>query len=256
MSKQTVLKVLGTGSKGNCYVLNRNGRSVILDAGIRYQDILKGVAFDLEKVDGCFVTHAHLDHAKSASDLIANGVTVAMSQGTADMMFDPDDYLMEQVYIAKHNTLIGCGGWAIKPFNVNHDAPGTLGFLVNRSETDGSKLKILYMTDADTMPYKFNGLTHLVIECNYVTDILMSNLRSASINDKLRNRIKHTHMALETLVGWLKTLDLTECRKIILVHLSNENSDADRMTAEIEHATGVTTVCAESGQSILLSDEF
>ena len=57
------LKVLSSGSQGNCYLLESNGETLILDCGIPIKEIKKGLDFDISKVVGVCVSHGHLDHA-------------------------------------------------------------------------------------------------------------------------------------------------------------------------------------------------
>lgn len=53
------LKVLSTGSKGNCYLLSTENETLILDCGIPIMDIKKCLDFDLGGVVGVVVTHSH-----------------------------------------------------------------------------------------------------------------------------------------------------------------------------------------------------
>lgn len=56
----TKLKVLGTGSSGNCYLLECDGKTLILDAGISVKDIKIGLNFNISGVSGVFISHSHL----------------------------------------------------------------------------------------------------------------------------------------------------------------------------------------------------
>ena len=69
------LDCIATGSNGNCYILkDTNGRAVILDCGIRFQDITHHKAFpNFFNIDFVFVSHSHSDHNKSLNDF-KNGV--------------------------------------------------------------------------------------------------------------------------------------------------------------------------------------
>ncbi len=50
------LKVMGSSSKGNEYVLQNNKSTIILDCGVK--NTKDNV--DLQKVDGILITHQHL----------------------------------------------------------------------------------------------------------------------------------------------------------------------------------------------------
>ncbi|WP_249961578.1 MBL fold metallo-hydrolase, partial [Histophilus somni] len=80
------IKVFGSGSSGNCYLANINKTKILLEAGIPFKQIQKGMMFKVSNIDACLVTHEHLDHAKSAKDLIKNGVDCYMTQGTAEAL--------------------------------------------------------------------------------------------------------------------------------------------------------------------------
>lgn len=54
------LKVLSSGSHGNCYLLSTENETLILDCGMPIKEIKKGLNFDLRRVSGVVVTHSHL----------------------------------------------------------------------------------------------------------------------------------------------------------------------------------------------------
>ena len=58
------LVVLGSSSSGNCYVLDAGNEALILEAGIRLNEVKKVLGFNIRKVVGCLITHQHGDHAK------------------------------------------------------------------------------------------------------------------------------------------------------------------------------------------------
>lgn len=54
------LKVLGSGSKGNCYLLTSSkGKTLIIEAGLRNIEIKESLGFDLTSVEGLLLSHAH-----------------------------------------------------------------------------------------------------------------------------------------------------------------------------------------------------
>lgn len=55
-----LLKCVNTGSQnGNCYILENNTEALILDAGVRYKDVLKALDYNISKVTGILLTHEH-----------------------------------------------------------------------------------------------------------------------------------------------------------------------------------------------------
>lgn len=53
------IKTIGTGSKGNCYLLEADNETLILDCGVPVAEIKKGLNFQLGGIVGVVVTHSH-----------------------------------------------------------------------------------------------------------------------------------------------------------------------------------------------------
>lgn len=103
-------------------------------------------------------------------------------------------------------------------FTTFHDAAEPLGFLF-KSRADGDVLA--FATDTVNLAYRFPGVNILAIEANYDQEILA---RSERIPEKTRHRITNSHMEIGTLCRYLRGLDLTECREVYLLHLSDAMS--------------------------------
>ena len=67
------LRVLGSSSSGNCYILDNGNEALIIEAGIRFIDVKKALDFNIRKVVGCLITHQHNDHAKYAKAMVDCG---------------------------------------------------------------------------------------------------------------------------------------------------------------------------------------
>ncbi len=84
------LKVLGSGSAGNCYLLQDEKETLMLECGLPYKTILRGLKFNLSNIVGCLVSHEHKDHSKAVKELISSGIDVYTSVGTSQKL-DIDD---------------------------------------------------------------------------------------------------------------------------------------------------------------------
>lgn len=245
------LHVISTGSKGNCYLLTDDqGRVIALDAGVRISDTLRAIDHDISNLDGVLVTHEHMDHIKAAPILSNMGVPVYLSQQTIDATehFKPDWNLSRPLPVTSDGRfdVFKVGNWYIQPFSVQHDAADPVGFLLANFQTH----KILYATDTYYIKWNFTGLTHIIIECNYCTSVLMANIEAGKITGSRKDRLLHSHFSLENVLKFLKATDLSRCIKIVLVHLSDGNSDARQMVDAIYKQTGIETIAAEDGMDI------
>jgi phosphoribosyl 1,2-cyclic phosphodiesterase len=241
------LRVLGSSSHGNCYILQTPTGSLLLDAGVPFREIQKGLDFEFSDVWGCLLTHEHGDHSKGIKDLMKYGIPVFSSIETFKALGVDSRHSANSV---KPNQQFNWGDFTILPFDVQHDAAQPLGYLIQYRPT-GEKL--LFATDTYYLKYRFQGLNYILVECNYCPDILKANIEAGRIPESLKNRLLESHFSLDNVKGFLQANDLSQVRKIILIHLSDGNSDAARMVREIEELTDKETVVADVGMEIDLS---
>ena len=75
------VNVLGSSSRGNCYIVSDGVTRLLLDCGVPIKRILPMIDFKPDSVAGCLVTHSHGDHVKSARELMFRGIKVYASAG-------------------------------------------------------------------------------------------------------------------------------------------------------------------------------
>jgi len=225
-----------SGSQGNCYRIDDGSTPLMLECGIPYKEIQKGLKFRVSEIAGCLVSHEHKDHSKAIQDIMKAGIDCYMSRGTAEAL-GMSGHRVNSVQ-AKQQFRIGT--WTILPFETQHDAAEPLGFLL--ANRDGDKL--LYATDTFYIRYRFQGLTHIAVECNYSLDILRANVEAGLVEPALKSRILKSHFSLENVKEFLKANDLSKVQEIWLLHLSDGNSDAERFKREVRELTGKPTYIA------------
>lgn len=225
-------EALASSSAGNAYIVSDKDTRILLECGVSHNKLQKLSGFSLSEFQACLVSHEHKDHAKSVQELIERGMEVYMSQGTAEALETNAVTLigdMEQFNV---------GSLDIVPFTTFHDAAEPLGFLI-KSRVDGDVLA--FATDTVNLRYKFPGLNILAIEANYDKAILE---RCEKMPDKVRYRITNSHMEIDTLCDYLRTMDLSQCREIHLLHLSDATSHEghfiNKVARAVPHGISVT----------------
>lgn len=216
---------LASSSAGNAYVVSDRDTRILLECGVSHKKLQKLSGFSLSEFKACLVSHEHKDHAKSVADLIARGMEVYMSVGTAEALECADG-----VELIENMEQFNVGTLDIVPFTTFHDAKEPLGFLI-KSRVDGEVLA--FATDTVNLRYKFPGLNILAIEANYDKYILD---RCEKLPEKVRHRITNAHMEIDTLCDYLKTLDLSDCREIFLLHLSDATSREELFVKRVANA--------------------
>ena len=94
------------------------------------------------------------------------------------------------------------------------------------------------------------SLNNIIMEVNYDLDILDANINAGLLHPSVRNRIITSHMAIHTAIDLLGANDLTEVNNIILIHLSDGNSNSDKFKSMVESVTGKTVTIADAGIEI------
>jgi phosphoribosyl 1,2-cyclic phosphodiesterase len=222
-----------SGSRGNCYRVTDGRTPLLLECGISINDILRNLKFGVSSLAGCLVSHGHNDHSKAVKDLMKFGVDIYLSQGTAEEITGLGPW-RHRINIIKAKQQFRIGTWTILPFETQHDAAEPLGFLLANQAGD----KLLYATDTYYIRYRFSGLTHIMVECNYAADILKTNVKAGLVEPALKTRILKSHFSLENVKKFLLANDLSKVEAIFLLHLSDGNSDAERFKREIQELTG------------------
>jgi len=238
------LKVLGSSSSGNCYLIEINkNEKLILDAGINFKDVQKELQFNLQGIQGVLITHEHMDHLKYATNFALNGIDVYASEGT----FKKLELTGHRFKIIKALQQFEIGNFTILPFDTQHDAAEPLGFLIQYKPT---REKLLYATDTYYIKYKFSKLNYVLIECNYNSEIARGNSQEGIINKTRYSRLLESHMSLENLLKFLQANDLRYVKNIVLCHLSDTNSNQNIMKNAVYEATGIQTTIAVPGLNL------
>lgn len=235
------LTVLGSSSKGNCYLLENETECLLIECGVNISEIKRALGFTFSKVSGCLVTHEHLDHAKSIIEVLKVGINVYTSRGTIRAL--GLDISHHRLNIIKAKVPVTIGSFKVLPFEIQHDVVEPLGFIINHPECGN----VLFITDSFYVKDTFKNIHNIIIEANYSQEIIDERVAKGASPDFLRNRIFKSHMSLETCKKTLLANDLSKVQNIVLIHLSDGNSNAAEFKRVIEGATGKKVEVADEG---------
>ena len=215
------LITVGTGSKGNCYLLKRdNDRYVALDCGVPWKKVMVATKFRPSDIDLALVTHSHSDHARYMGDFVANGIETVTTSNKA-------------------RKILRKGEVDIVPFEVPHDVL-CYGFLIR---VDGRT--IVYMTDFGYCKYTFKSwkVDTFIIACNHDENPDSDEAKYA--------HVVMGHSSLSTVKGILEANKSEFMKNVILVHYS-QSADIEAMAEEIHKTVGdtVEVAIARNGEAI------
>ena len=236
------LKVISTGSQGNAYILSNENEALLIEAGINIKEIKQALDFDYSKVVGCIVSHSHGDHAKAIKDVMSLGIETFASRHT---LVSTNTFVNHKAIELKATKTHHIGGFKVMPFDVKHDVP-CLGFLIEHPDCG----KTLFLTDTYYCKYTFPGLNNILIEANYSKEIIDKKYGPDSDKEFLRNRILQSHFSLANCKDMLSANDLSKVNNIVLIHLSDSNSDEKQFVKEVTELTGKNVFAAVNGMEI------
>lgn len=222
-----ILKCLGSGSSGNCYLLCHNEEVLILDAGIPIKAIKKALNWQLGGIKAVLVSHGHHDHDLSVKDFKSMGIEV----------FQP--YLSDN-----KSQYRKFGSFSVQSFEVPHDNEPCCGMMITCA--DGQKL--LYITDFEYCSYVFRSqnINHILIEANHSKDLL--DREKANYAHSIRG-----HASIDTTCKFLEVNKTSHLRTVILVHLSSECGDEKMFKEMVEKIVDCTVYVAKARLEVELS---
>lgn len=213
------IKTFASGSTGNLHLLNFNQSNVLIECGLPFSQIRKHLGPIIPDV--CLLTHYHGDHSKSALKVMESGTNLYCTKPTADHL-DLDHHRLR---IIDREKWIELYDFRFIAFTTEHCA-GSVCFLI---DIDGER--ILFATDTQNLPYKFPGMTKIMIEANYLESKL-DELTPVEQSQSIK------HMGLLDTKKFLERNDLSRLKETHLIHLSDRNSDPELFKSEIQGITG------------------
>jgi Metal-dependent hydrolases of the beta-lactamase superfamily I len=234
------LRVLGSSSKGNCYLLYNDSEVLVIEAGVKFSAIKEALNFDFSKVVGVLCTHEHKDHALSVKDFLEAGINVIAPES----VFESVGINSPCCVRVKENHTVTLRNFSVQPFALQHDVP-IYGYLIHHEEMGNT----VFITDTGDINYSFKNLNNIIVEANFSDSILVRNAIDGLgyTNEK---RLRDTHLSLEKCVDWLSAVDLKNVNNIVLIHLSERNSDAEMFKETVEKQFAKNVYVADKGLDI------
>ena len=211
MKSKSQIKVLSSGSSGNCLAIyDKRGKYVLLDVGLQHNEILKSLNYDLKDCVSILCSHNHVaDHTKSLDYFIKLGIPCYGNQ-------DICDHHKKCELLPK---VLNIDGFKVQNFELVHNVPNN-AFIVDT--IDG--IRILYCTDTEYVPKRVKGVHYAIVECNHDIDCMIDN----AMDDIYSMSHYENHQSLDNCIEYLKEIYSTKLQGVILWHMSDTNIDANK----------------------------
>jgi phosphoribosyl 1,2-cyclic phosphodiesterase len=209
------LSVIASGSNGNCYLLEENGTSVLIDAGIGLHETARRMAAlgrNIRQIDGIVLSHAHSDHYLGMGP-IARKLNIPVYA-------DREVYAACRERLGKVNIQHFQGRFSVKDMTINpietsHDVP-SFGFIVGRG---GIFTDTGCVTGA--MREAIGDLGVIVLESNYDEEMLFNGPYPFHL--KARIASDRGHLSNDDASDFISRYG-EHLQLIILAHLSEKNN--------------------------------
>lgn len=220
------MKILtvGSGSKGNCYVVESNsGQQLLIECGVPFKEVIKALDYDISNIQACITTHAHIDHYGQHKQYEKYAIPIWQA-----WKFE--------------NTINVFGDFVVVSFDVPHDGTENRGFMIRADDE-----RIVYVTDCEMCRYVFKTYkpSVLMTECNH-EDSLMDT-EAVKYSHSIRG-----HMALSTCKDFITANATDALKAVILIHASEDSLDWEKAVKEVQSIVPdtVSVVMAVKGTAV------
>ena len=215
------IKVLASGSKGNCSLIETASTRFLIDIGITYQRLKKELAkmnLNLNDIDAILLTHAHNDHTSGLKVLLKHTTFKIYTNKDIIKELTTD---IDKERIELYDSIMHLNNTELTIFKTSHDTKGSVGFLI----TD-DKSSLVYITDTGYLNRKyFPLLTNkniYYIESNHDEKMLMDGPYPYYLKQRILS--DEGHLSNDRTAKYLKKLVGDATKYIILAHLSEHNN--------------------------------
>ena len=209
-----------------------------MECGVRWPLLQKALSYNLTNIDACLLTHEHTDHSKAVKDVMRAGIDVFASKGTFGALRVDSNRRAKAIPAYAGITNNTFYSYA---FPIIHDAADPFGYIIHEENTNEY---LLFVPDSGFIKQRFAiPFTIIALECSYDIKILQHRVDTNDINETLAKRLLDNHAEKQTTMNYLaKFCDLSKCREIHLLHMSEDNIDKQATKKEFEGKFFIETV--------------
>ena len=217
---------LYSGSSGNCAVVRRGDKFLLIDMGKSCRatlTALKELGLSVMDCEGILITHEHSDHVKGLDVFLKKYTHIPLYGGAAtlDMLESRGTIPPAVDSIAIQGMQSDIGGFRVTCFPTSHDVP-CVGYRIE--EPGGGVMSYASDLGTLTMPVHENlaGCDLVALESNHD----LYSLRYGPYSPYLKNRIESPRGHLDNRECAAKLLELVQDggKQFALLHLSKENN--------------------------------
>lgn len=216
--------ILGSGSSGNCALLEAGETRLLIDAGFSARQIrerLATVGRTPESLSGILITHEHGDHIQGLGTLCGRlGVPIYANRLTREAIERQFPQTRLKFVTFETGSAFSVGSVDVQTFSVPHDAMDPVGFVL---ETAGGTVG--FLTDlghaTKLILERVKRARLLILEANHDLRLLQEDVKRPW-STKQRILSRHGHLSNDAAAEVAEQLAGGDLREIYLGHLSRD----------------------------------
>jgi len=211
------VRPIASSSKGNAYVVERDGEALLVDCGVSCK-CLKS-AFDLSHLVGVLITHNHVDHVSGLKRLLnCVNVPVFANAMTAEAIACQEKVDDASFVCFENGQDFEVGGFSVSAFSVPHDAADPVGYLIRGDRTyfHGTDIG----TPLDAIGVKLAEAELATLESNHDPVLLKTSQRPPHLIQRIAG--PRGHLSNDQACELVKRFASPRLQHLWLAHLSGE----------------------------------
>jgi phosphoribosyl 1,2-cyclic phosphodiesterase len=229
---------LASGSAGNATLVETDGVSLLIDAGLRIDELvarLEATGRRPRDVDALLLTHRHRDHVRGATEFASTyRARVHAVRRTMRAVGSQTGQKLRKIF-GDEEVPFAVGDLRIWPIAVRHDAPQTRAFLLETPTCRYGHVTDLGCLEGRVGEY-LTACDGLYLEFNHDRDLLLAGPYSPNL--KARVLSDEGHLNNEQSRELLARLRHPRLRHVWLAHLSKQNNRPELALAAARAALG------------------
>ena len=216
---------LGSGSRGNCTIIEHGSTSILLDCGFSLRETTRRLARlgkTPEDIDAILITHEHGDHVRGAPMFAKkHGTELWMTEGTFRNYRQFEGYSPRFIDTSEPFSI---KDMEVRPVAVPHDAAEPCQFLL----TDGD-INFGLLTDLGSITQPvvqhFIRCDALLLECNHDLEMLQTGSYPASLIRRVAG--EYGHLNNQQSAQFLASIDHSWLQHLVIAHVSEKNNSLE-----------------------------
>lgn len=251
--------ILGSGSKGNCSVIETPQMRIMVDVGLSSKRICQGLArvgLTARDIDAILLTHEHSDHICGlkvfskqchAPLYVSNLLKTELCYRLGDLNY----------VVFESGSSFYLGSILVQSFKVQHDCIDPVGYSFKIDDR-----QLAFVTDSGCVTNNIRQVVgasnFLYLESNYDNDMLLNHAeRPMHLKQRIANN--HGHLSNAQASALLAECHRPHLQQLVLAHLSDDCNTSELAVASMQAAlqqsanTHVQLHCVSQKESLSLN---